>query len=75
MADNVEYIGDHLGNYTVKQLLEILQKDMNEDCDIVVLGYGEDGKYFQYSSDITKREVLWILENAKIELLGGRKNV
>jgi len=41
---------------------------------VVVIGWREDGKIYFASSDSDGAEVLWLMENAKLELLeAGRK--
>lgn len=57
-------------NMTVEQALNSALLDADELKEVMIIGTKTNGEHYRRSSKIFKRDVLWLLKEAELDLLG-----
>ena len=66
MGDIIK-LGYDLSNLTPAQVVEDLAAQSIDA--MVAIGYDKEGRFFFTTSEMTKAELLWLIESAKMHLL------
>lgn len=69
MTDSVRLLPAQTG-MTVEQCLSYCSLEQKTYTDVMILAYDVNGELITRSSNITRADALWLLEQAKLHTLG-----
>lgn len=68
MNDNIKQFSPRTdGKMTPKRFNKLVSNQ--EFKEALLIGWGEDGTMFHYNTGLSRKDALWLLENAKKDIL------